>query len=207
MVNFFDSVAIRVLVGIVVALLILALRYSFDIWQFLTKRDFGNVNVYLVLFTRNDVDSKDDRVNLELLGYKIPLREICRNRFLFWLIIWRSLRTTKECPVLNFGGRRNVLSPVRGRVSAIWSSMMLKRAAGMPHKRLKCELSLVYDRPDDDSNYLIRVVLIRSRDLEKFDQYLKKPPENSNNFAFVTRIVEAYQKKTGDFITVRITVA
>ncbi len=205
--GFFDSVTVRVVGGILAALLAMIFYYSFDIYQFFARRDFGNVNAYFVLFTRHDKDTKDDRVVFELIGYKIPLREICRNRFLFWLIIYRSFQVAVEQPVLSFGKYRNVLAPVRGRLSQIWASMTLKRAAGLPFKEVPCQLALVYDRSEESTNFVLRVMVIPNRDINQFDEYRKKPPMNTDNFKLVERIVGAYQSGAGSFINIRVTVS
>ncbi len=205
--GFFDSVTVRILAGVVVAVLGIALYFSFDIYQFFARRDFTNLNAYLVHFTRHDNGSKDDAVRLELIGYKIPLRDICRNRFLFWVILIQSWKATAENPVLNFGKWRYILPPVRGRVSECWRSMVMKRTAGFPYKEMPCQLALVYDPSESNSNFVIRIILIQDRDLKDFAQYEAKRPINSNNLDFVRRIVRAHTEKTGSFINVRITAA
>jgi hypothetical protein len=205
---FLDSLTVRIVAGLIITMMGFALWHSFDIYQFFARTDFGNVNAYFVLFTRHDKEPKDDRVVFELLGYKIPLRDICRNRFLFWFIILCSMRVTNDLPVLNFGTHRTkVLAPVRGRVSQMWSSMVLKRASGLPFREIPCQLSLVLDRSEGSTNYVIRIMLIPDRDIENFDAYLKDPPMNTDNFAFVGKIVDAHRSKTGSFINVRVTTA
>ena len=122
-----DSVSVRILASVIAALAVLALYYSFDIYQFFSRKDFAHVNAYTVLFTRHeaaqvsrhDMGARNDRVVFELIGYKIPLREIFRNRFLFWVIMFRSMRVTVEQPVLNFGKRRNILAQVGAHCSVV----------------------------------------------------------------------------------------
>ena len=202
------SVSIRVATAVVITMVVLVWRFSFDIWQFFTRRDFGNVNVYLVYFTRNDIGSDENTVEFEGLESKIPLREICRNRYLFWVIIWRSLKVTPEQPVLNFGKKsRNVLRPVLGRISRTWTGMLFKRAGGMSFKKLDCKLALVYDLSEESRSFVIKVIVIQDRDINDFDIHLKSRPMNSNNLKLVKRIVESYREKTGSFIDVRITIA
>ncbi len=194
--GFFDSVAVRIAGSLVAALVAVALYYSFDIYQFFVRKDFGNVNAYLVHFTRTDKDSKDNRLVFELIGYKIPLRDICRNRFLFWLIIYRSTKVTVEQPVLYFGkASQQVLSSVRGRLSQIWASMVLKRAAGFSFKEIPCQIALIYDRSEDSRNFVIRVVLIRDSDIAAFEEYKKRPPMNTDNFLLAQRIVDAVEAR------------
>ena len=202
-----SSVEMRIAAGLVATLVFLIVRYGFDFWRFLTGRDFVNVNVYMVVFTRHDRESKSDRVIFDLMGYKIPLRDICRNIYLFWYILWRITRTTSEQPVLSFNRDRDVLAPVRGRVSQSWTSMALKRAAGMSFAEVPCQLALVYSRSERSQNSALRVMLIQDRDVRCFDEYLQKRPKNSQNFEFVAQIVEAHRAKTGSFIDVRVTVA
>ena len=160
----------------------------------------------MVVFPRHDKDGKGDRVVFELIGYRIPLREICRNRFLFWLIIWYSTRVTDKNPVLNFGTWQKVLTPVRGRVSQCWASMVLKRAGGLPFRQFPCQLSLVRDKSEDSENSVLRIMLIRDSDISMFDEYLDNPPGNPDNFEFVTKIVTAYKNGTGTFTNTRVTV-
>lgn len=207
MADLLGSVEIRVMTGLVITLIVIVIRYSFDFWQYATRRDFGNVNAYMVVFTRHDRESKSDRVVFDLIGYKIPLRDIYRNRHLFWYILWRSTKVSQEQPVLSFSRPQNVLAPVRGRVSQTWTSMALKRAAGMPFVEIPCKLALVYSRSEHSQNAVLRVVLIQDRDIRCIDEYLTKPPRHSKNFQFVSRIVAAYKDGTGSFIDVRVTTA
>ena len=203
----FDSVSVRIVASLVAACIIVALYYSFDIYQFFARTDFGYLNAYLVQFTRHDKGSKEDRVIFDLIGYKIPLRKICPNRFVFWFIIYRSMKVTLDKPVLNFGSWRNVLALVRGHTSRTWAGMAVKRFAGLTFTEVPSQLALVYDKSDDSTNYVLRIMIISDRDIQNFTEYRKKPPMNTDNFKFVGKIVDAHNNKTGSFINARVTAA
>jgi hypothetical protein len=207
--SLFDSVTVRVSAGFLTALILVFIYFSFDILQFFTGRDFGNANVYLVNFTRHNRDSKDDQVLFELLDYKIPLREIYRNRFTFWIVMYHAFHANLSSPVLNFGSRgKRILAPVRGRVARIWSGMVLKRVGGLVSTEFPACLCLAYSQPGGSGNRVIRILIIPKRDIRSFDEYKKNPPRNTNNFAEVEKLVKAYRKgKDASFIDVRVTVA
>lgn len=205
--EFFDSVAVRMSTGLAVAILALLLYYSFDVYQFFSNKDYGHANVYLVHFTRHDKDSHVDKVFVQTLGYKIALREIFRNRFLLWLVTWKSLIAGKEQSVLKFKNHERVLSPVRGRVSQLWSGMVLKRAGGFAFTEHICQLALVCEKPRKRSGDVLRIVLVTERDIKNFETYLEQKPVNKDNFEFTKKIVEAYKNGTGSFIKTRVTIA
>lgn len=206
--SLFDSLSVRIVASLVAAAAALLIYYSFDIYQFFARKDFGNVSVYQVIFSRHDKNATRDEVIFDGLDYKIPLREICRNRFIFWYIVYRSFRVSTDGPVLNFGSwGDSVLATVRGRLYRMWASMSLKRAAGFAAVRKVYWLCLVYDLSEDRTSYVIKVFLVQDRDIRKFRQYLKNPPRNAENFAFVQKLVNAFEKQTGSFIRTRITVA
>ena len=204
----FDSVVAKVLTGGVVAGLALVAYLSLDIYLALTGRDFGNVNVQVMYFTRNDHDHKADALHFRILGFKIPLRGIYRNRLLFWRLIYTSLAATAEKPVLHFGEYAYaLLTPLRGRVLTISASMELKRAAGLPFRQTKYQMAVVYDRSEDKRNYVRRVVLVRDEDLRNFQFYLDRPPQAGENFALLKKVEKAYREDSGSFLPVQIVTA
>ncbi len=207
----FDSVTARVVGGAVVLALSIASLYMLHAYWFFTRIDFGNISFQVVLFTRHDnwADGhKEDFVVLENVGSRTSLRELYGNRLSFWIVVLRSMKVTVAQPVLDFGKHAHgILSPVRGRLSAIWSGMIFKRAAGFSCRQVDYKLALVYDRSDDRSTYVVKGILLRNEDINNFGRYKKPRPMNSENYLFVSRIVSAFHEGKGSFIDVRVTSA
>jgi hypothetical protein len=141
----------------------------------------------------------------------IPLREILRNRYLFWYAIARSFGATLERPVLNFHGHSHaILSRIRGRAARTSAGMEFKRLAGMAFVETTYQLCVVFDRSEDTHDKrsrILRVMLIPQEVLDDFDKYLSKPPKNTENWELMKKIHKDYIEKTGSFIKVDITTA
>jgi hypothetical protein len=195
----------------------LLLYFSVDIYLVLTRRDFGNVNIQVMYFTRNDNDESkktrnknkglyEDALLFRHLDSKISLRELYKNRFLFWAMIYSSRNATLEYPVLNFGKYSEaLLAPLRGRVLTICASDELKRIAGWPFKQTRYQMLVIYDRAEKRGSYTLRVVLVRQKDLNRFMTYLKhRPPKIQTNLPLFKKIATAYKHKLGSFMQVNI---
>lgn len=202
------SVLDKAVAAAVIAVVLLLIYYAADIYLFVTGRDFGNVYIYNMYFTRNDFRSKSNALHTRVSGYRIPLREIYRNRFAFWLVMYGAAGVTRENPVLNFGRfDYQALAPIRGWIGRFTAPMELKRMAGMPFSEFRCQIALVYDRSDDRRNYVVKALLIRDEDLANFQRYLDLPPGVGDNFDLLKRIAEVYRQKTGSFMRFQIVAA
>lgn len=196
-----------ILVNLVGAAILVFVYFSLDIYLALTRRDFGNVNIQVMYFTRNDCRSApiNDALHFRILGFKVPLRDIYRNRIMFWRVIYASLGAKIEQPVLNFGKYADtLLPPIRGQILATCAAAELRRVAGLPFHETKYQMVVVYDRSEDRKTYVLRVVLVREEDLKNFDRYLQKPPKVGKNFELLKRIVVAYREHTGSFLPIQI---
>lgn len=204
---FFGRVAVTIVLGAIGVLM----YFSLGIFLFLTRRNFGNININVAVFTRRDDKSATDVLRYKSNDTNVPLREILRNRYLFWYVVWRSFGASLEEPVLNFRSHTHaVLSPIRGRAARQSASMEFKRLAGLPFVETSYQLSVVYDRsedPKDKRSRILRVILVPVEVFENFGEYLAKPPHNTWNWTLMKKIQEAYEKKTGSFIRVDITTA
>lgn len=186
--------------------------FGLDIFLFLTKRDFANLNVALVRFTRHDHQSASDKVQLRLLDFKIPLRTVLKNRYLFWYVVAKAVFSVSfEKPALNFRGHSwAILAPIRGEILKKTASAELKRWAGLPFKELNCRMVVVRDKSEDKKIDILTAMLIRDEDLENFQQYIevgKKRPKKSRNLEFVKKIKLAWDDRSASFIDIDLTAA
>lgn len=201
-----EAFADKAVFSIAFAVVGILLYFSLDIFLFLTKRDFENVNIEAVEFTRHDRDSTSDEVRFKgVVGYKIPLKEILRNRFLVWRVIYAGL-AVKENPVLDLGSHTYaILSTIRGHITRGTTMGEFKRLAGFAFVETRYQVSILNDRSEDKKSHILRVILMREEDLRNFEEYLSKPPHNTGNFALVKKIKEAFDNGTGSFLKVDVT--
>jgi hypothetical protein len=201
----------RVLTTIVVGLLLGLGYFSLDIFLSATRRNFGNVNINVAVFTRRDRASISNSLRYKSTDTNVPLRDILRNRFLFWYLIRCSFRATLAEPVLDFGPHAHaILSRIRGRAARQSASMEFKRLAGMPFIETSYWLCVVYDRSEDTrdtKSRVLRVMLIPQEVFDHFEEYLETPPYNSANWALMKKIQSAHTNKRGSFMKVDITTA
>ncbi len=189
--------------------------FSFDIFLFVTRRNFGKVNINVAIFTNRDYKSEQKKgtnsLHFKSIETNVPVREILRNRYLFLYIVFRSFRASLKAPVLNFFSREYaILSPTRGRAARATAGMEFKRMAGMPFIETPYWLCFVYDLSEDPKRRrtrILRVFLIPQDAFERFSEHLKDPPKNTRNWELMKKIYESYANKTGSFIDVKITTA
>jgi len=196
----------KIVVGSIVALFFILLYFSLDIILYLCKKNFGTINVYLVRFTKKE--GGPHSLQLRQLKYRIPLGPTLRNRFLFWKLIWFSLKSSPRDPVLRLGRRPHaLLTPIRGVVLGICANNEIKRSAGWKYKELSCQLALVYDRSEDKMTHTIKAIIMEKEDLDVFDEYLKDPPNTESSFGLVCHIAQAYKERPQDLLRVVLTAA
>jgi hypothetical protein len=192
----------------VITFLVFIWYNSIELYQIFTKKDFSNVHMYLVHFTRNDHKSSTNTIHLNQIDYKVSLRDIYKSRLLAWRVIYTSRKATPTHRVLDFKQSAHMfLAPIRGWILRSRMDSELRRAAGFPFKRIHYQVVMIYDQSDDQKNYVVKILLITQKDLDNFREYLEDPPRASNNLALMQEIVNAYEQKTGSFLPMRIIIA
>jgi hypothetical protein len=199
-------IAIPLLLGVVAT----TIYFSVEHLLVLTRRNFGNVNVNLVVFTRRDINSTSNAVEFESLGGNMPLMGLLRNRYLFWIVVWATQMTNPDERVLDMGKRGyDVLWRIRGYLTERFASMTLKRFAGLPFVRIPCQMCLVYrhsENPEDKRTRILWVLIIPQEELDNF-MYFKDPPRNTENWELVEEVYISYWAGSGSFLPIRITSA
>ena len=185
--------------------------FGVDIFLLLTRRRFGHVNINVARFTRRDHKSSDNKLVYRTIDGNVPLREILRNRYLFWYIVWSSLKASLDEPVLEFESHTHgILSLFRVRAASKFAGMEMKRYAGMPYTSTPSWLCIVYDHSEDRKDKrsrILRVMIIPQEVFENFDEYRKEPPHNTENWRLMQKIYDAYKSGSGSFIDIEITAA
>lgn len=184
------------------------LYFSIDIFLFFTKRQFGRVNVEVLHFTKHDFEKRSDALHLEIIKESVCLRQAYGNRLLFWWVIFRSVRATFENPVVTFWRfSYAALSPFRGYVAEKCAIAVFKRALGYPYKQERYKLVMVYDGSRNKRRRILKILVIRQKDLKIFASYLENPPKTAKNLRLFEAAAQAFAEKKKAFLTVRITVA
>ncbi|MHB1086513.1 MAG: hypothetical protein ACYCZ0_02070 [Minisyncoccota bacterium] len=181
--------------------------FFFDIVLYLTKRDFKNLELQAVHFTRNDQGDESDEVKFRTVDH-MKLRPALDNLFLYGVVLWSALRAKKNKRVLDFGKKgKAILLPIRRAHVSGMRSAYYKSVAGMSSAKLSYWMFMVYDVSEDRTHYVLRCILVRTRDINRFKHYLAKPPNNERNFELVKEIREAFLTKSASHIYVQITAA
>lgn len=206
--DIFGDIASQIVVTIVVGGVAVLLYFSADIYMVLTNKDFGQVNISIAYFTRNDFKKTSDALHLRIVDYRIPLRDIYRNRFLLWGVIFASMQVTRGEPVLNFKENTyRYLSPARGIIARINAEGEFKRACGMPFVEEKFLIAMLRDRSDETSRDVLKVVAMREKDLKDYQSYLNNPPRAGKNFHLYKYLGRAYQATPEAFHPIQIVLA
>lgn len=204
---FLGRAAIALILGVLATLWF----FGADVFLLVTRRRFGFVNINVAIFTKRDYKSTSNKLLYRTIDGTVPLQKILRNRFLFWYVIWSSLKASLPEPVLQLESYTyRILSLVRSHITARFAGMELKRFAGMPFVLTPCKLCIVYDRSEDrkdERTRILRVMIIPTEILENFDDYLRRPPGNSLNWELMLQIYEAYINDEGSFIDIDIPTA
>lgn len=202
---FFGDVASQMVVTIVVGTVVLLIYFSADIYMIATGMDFAQLNVSIMYFTRNDFKKTGDALHLRVIDYRIPLKEIYKNRFLLWQVLITFMRAPRGQPVLNFKEQtRLYLSPARGVIARITAEGELKRACGLPFLEEKFQMAMVRDRSDETSRDVLKVVVMRDKDLKNYQQYLNNPPNAGKHFHLFKYLGRAYQATPEAFLPVQV---
>jgi hypothetical protein len=205
-----DPLFVRVALPLLLGAIVAAIYFSVEYLLILTRRNFGNVNINLVVFTRRDYKSESNAVEFDSIGGNISLMRLLGSRYLFWVVLWATFRRKDNKRVLNMGVRGyDVLWRIRGYLNGLSASMALKRFAGLPFTRIPCQICLVYrdsENPDDKRTRIIWVVIIPQEELDNF-MYFRDPPRNSENWDLVQEVYESYWSNTGSFHYIRIPAA
>jgi hypothetical protein len=210
MIDLFDSVFVKILASLAAGLLVLIVYHAFDIYLALTRQDFTNIQIMLMYFTRNDYGRDPtkgkDACQSRLFGPVTSIRETYKNRFLFWLLVFKSLRTKTDDPILSFGKDAEMfLKPIRGRIVSPSGRDEAKRAEGWKFTEGKYYFCIIRDLSDDQRRKILKVIVIRDVDLKESEKYLANPPEVGNIVLF-KRIVAAYNtERKQRFLDVKIT--
>jgi hypothetical protein len=195
----------RFVMGAVISSIFFLLYFSIDIYLFLTKRNFGRVNIELVYFTRNDNPKRSDALHFRTIGGPIFLKQAYSNRFLFWRVIFKS---TKAKPVVNFGEYTYAaLAPFRDHVSAKCSTGEIKRALGFPFKEKKHQLVMINDCSEDRRRRILKVLVIQDDDLKNVESYLQNLPRTGKNFEMFEEVSRVFNKNPKAFLPVQIVAA
>ncbi len=209
MTDLFDSVFVKILAGLVVALCALILYHAFDIFLALTRRDYTNIQIMLMYFTRNDHNrhaQTGDACQSRLFGPMTSIRDTYRNRFLFWSLVLKSMRAKANKPILSFGKDAEMfLKPIRGRIVSSSGRDEAKRAEGLAYKEGRYYFCIIRDLSDDKRRKILKVIMVRKIDLENFAEYLANPP-SVGNFELFKTIARTYHSAPSEhFLDVKIT--
>lgn len=206
--DIFNDIASQIVVTVSLGGLAVLLYFSADIYMIFTKKDFGKVNVSIAYFTRNDYQKKGDALHLRVVDYRVQLKEIYKNRFLLWRVLFVSMRVQRHNPVLNFKeATRLYLSPARGIIARITAEGEFKRACGLPFVEEKFQMAMVRDRSDETGRDVLKVVVMREKDLKDYQLYLNDPPSAGKNFHLFKYLGRAYQSSPEAFLPVQIVMA
>lgn len=208
---FAESLGGKVLISLLVMLVFGAFYFSAGIFLFVTRRKFGHININVAIFTIRDKGSKTNKLRYKSNESNVPLREVLQNRYLFWYVVWRSLRASLTSPVLELGSPAySILSSLRGRAARPAAGMEFKRLAGATFTETSYMLCIVYDRsedPGDKRSRILRGILIPKEILENFELHESRPPGNTRNWELMVKIHQAWKYGNGSFIQVDITTA
>ncbi|MFA5986347.1 MAG: hypothetical protein WC819_03300 [Parcubacteria group bacterium] len=194
----------RFVIGLASAIIFFLFYFSIDIFLFLTKRNFGRVNIELVYFTRNDNPGKSgsDALHFRTIEGPVFLKKAYDNRFLFWRVVFRSARAK---PVVDFEEYAYAaLAPFRDRIAAKCSIGEIKRALGFPFKEKKCWVVMVNDRSEDKRRRILKVLVIQDDDLKVS---LDNLPKTGKNLFLFKEVVRMFKDNSRTFLPVRITAA
>lgn len=196
----------RVIITVLLAIAMLVIVFSIDIFLYVTKRDFWYLHVMLVRYTQHEHKSTSKKVLFRTLDVLNLRKDVLRNRFLYWVVLVTSLRVTEQNPVLHFGDRVDtVLGLVRASIVRRTINAELKRSAGLPFVVQPYVVCVIYDRSDDKRRYVLRAMLIREDDLLAAESQVARSMPNKRNRELMAKIVLAYQNGRGSFIDADIT--
>lgn len=198
----------RFIVAATVGGIFFLIYFSLDIYLFLTRRNFGRVNIDLVYFTRNDNPSmrSSDAIHFRTIDGPVFLRSAYDNHFLFWRVIFRSARAKHT--VVDFGKYTYAaLVPFRDRVSAKCSVGEFKRALGFPFQQKKHRIVMVYDRSEDKRRFILKILVIQEEDLKNIADYLKNPPQTGKGFELFKNVAQIFQENPEAFLPVQVVAA
>lgn len=210
MFDLFVAIFIKILPGLVVGLVAFVAYHAFDIYLAVTRRDYTNIEIMLMYFTRNDhgrsPSRRRDVCQSRLFGPIISIRDTYRNRFLFWSLILKSLRAKPSEPIISFGKDTEMfLRPIRGRIVSSSARDEAKRAEGLPYKEGRYHFCVICDLSDDKRRRVLKVIVMRTADLNDCEKYFANPPAGGD-FTLFTKIVEMYRSKPAEhFLNVKIT--
>ncbi|MFA5871545.1 MAG: hypothetical protein WC858_02375 [Parcubacteria group bacterium] len=183
-----------------------------DLFFLVMKLHFGRINIDLVVFTRNDnTEQPTDELIFRTIVGPIFLQQEYRNDFLFWKVIFRSMRATFDRPVLTF--KRNpyaALIPFRERVSSKYALGHFNRASGHKYEKKKCWLVMVDEKRRSKNRNILKVLMLLEEDLEKITCFLENPPtdpDSKNNFELFKKVAKAFQETPKAFLDVEVVVA
>ncbi len=203
-----EAFADKAVVAIALGVIAFIAWYSLDVYLFFTKRDFENVNFEMASISRDDTSPYPLTVEfIAVVGYNVPLKEILRNRFPVWRVIFAGLQNKKkEKTVLDFGSHsKPILSKFRGRISVANTTAAFKHAAGFPVKKTNCQFGIVDDDSERGDKYRIfRVLIVREEDLKNFAEYASLPTRTPSNLEWVGKIKEEYDAKSKKVMRVKI---
>ncbi len=210
MIDLFDSVFVKILAGLLVGLIAFIIYHAFDIYLALTRRDYTNIEIMLMYFTRNDKGRQkyrsSDACQSRLFGPIVSIRKTYGNRFLFWSLILKSLRAKPNEPLISFGKDAEMfLRPLRGRILSSSARDEAKRAESLPYTEGRYHFCVICDLSDDKRRRILKVIMVRTEDLEKPERYFAKPPA-VGDFELFKKILEKYcSGRANHFLNVKIT--
>jgi hypothetical protein len=184
--------------------------HALDIYLALTRRDYANIQIMLMYFTRHDYGREawktKDACQSRLFGPTISIRETYKNRFLYLSLVFKSLRTKAGDPILSFGKNAEMfLKPIRGLIVSTSGTDEAKRAEGLPYTEVHYCFCIIRDLSDDKQRKILKVIMVRKADLDNLAEYLANPP-GVGNFDLFKKIAEAYEaQRLEHFLDVKIT--
>jgi len=164
----------RWLVGLAIAVFVLALFFAFDVFLLFKNRDFGIVRFYSLRLEPGKVEGEIGRLEFVTSDISVPLKQLIPNRFLLWHIMWSAFRLPPDHLVLIIGKyHEHVMELIRFQLAPLNRAGIVKDGANrvvpgafkiVAYSLLIC---FVFHRG------VFKVWLVQRADLENVMQYLK----------------------------------
>jgi|GEM_PF-2887020 len=203
------AIPARFVAVMIVGYILFILYLLIDLFFLVMRRHFGRINIDLVHFTRNDnSDLQSNELLFRTVEGPIFLKKEYNNHFLFWRVIFRSMRATFDDPVVTFGKQTYAaLIPFRERVSSKCALGHFKRAFKDPFKKKKFWLVMVDEKLRSKRRNILKVLLIQEEDLKNIEEYRENPPSSTRNFEMFEKVARAFQKNPEAFLDVEVVVS
>ncbi|MFA5871544.1 MAG: hypothetical protein WC858_02370 [Parcubacteria group bacterium] len=184
-----------------------------DLFFLVMRRDFGQVIVYLMYFTRNDNKKRTRKRRSDALHFReissFSLRKIYnKNRALFLWTILRSLKATLANPIINLGRySKTALAHIRGHIVERYSIGEIRRAAGKKFEEVEFLIFMIYDLSENKRRKIIKTILIRKKDLESIASNSEILPKTGSSLGLLKAAAKRFKENPDAFLPVKISIA